>query len=140
MSEPQIDSAQPMQMDLPMPQVNLPLSLAGKPYLGGSMKGLKKRKLKKPKIDTGVVPTLRVPPVYPMRALRSGIEGVVTVEFTIATDGSVRNAVVVKSKPPKIFDDAVLKAIAKWKYNPDIVNGKPAQKRARQDVKFKLQR
>lgn len=140
MAEPQIDSAQPMHMDLPIPQVNLPLSLAGKPYLGGAMKGLKKRKPARPKIDTSVVPTLRVPPVYPMRALRSGIEGVVTVEFTIATDGSVRNAIVVKSKPPKIFDQAVLKAITKWKYNPDIINGKKTEKRARQDVKFKLQR
>lgn len=139
MTEPQFDnSPKQLQMELPLPEINVPLSLTGKPYLGGFAKG--NRKPFRPKIDTGVVPTLRIPPVYPVRALRSGIEGVVTVEFTIATDGSVKNAVIVKAKPPGIFNDAVLKAIAKWKYNPDIVNGKPAEKRARQDVKFKLQR
>jgi periplasmic protein TonB len=144
MSEPQIESAQPMQMVLTLPSINLPLSLSGTPYLGDAMKSrLKGKPARKParfKIDTSVVPTLRVPPIYPLRALRSGIQGVVTVEFTIAIDGSVKDAVVVKSKPPKIFDSAVLKAISKWKYNPDIVNGNPIEKRARQDVKFKLKR
>ena len=94
----------------------------------------------KPKFDANVVPTLRIPPVYPPRALRSGIEGIITVEFIIATDGSVKDAVIVKAKPPKIFDRAVLKAITKWKFNPDIVDGQAVEKRARQDVKFKLQR
>lgn len=144
MTEPQIETTQPMQMDLTLPAIDIPLSLSGTPYLGDFMKSTLKAKPAskpaRPKIDLNVVPTLRVPPVYPLRALRSGIEGVVTVEFTIATDGSVKDAVVIKAKPPKIFDGAVLKAISKWKFNPDIVDGKPAEKRARQDVKFKLQR
>jgi protein TonB len=65
---------------------------------------------------------------------------VVTVEFTIGVDGSVKDPKIVKANPPKIFDKAVLKAITRWKFNPDMVNGKPVEKRARQDVKFKLQR
>lgn len=144
MVEPQIESPQPMKADLAPPDINMPLSLSGTPYLGDFMKRSIKAKPggkpARPKIDTNVVPTLRIPPIYPLRALRSGIEGVVTVEFTIAIDGSVKNAVVVKAKPPKIFDNAVLKAISKWKYNPDIIDGKPTEKRARQDVKFKLKR
>ena len=144
MPEPQIKQAQTMQMDIALPEIDIPLSLSGTPYLGDFMKSTRKRnpvsKPAKPKIDINVVPTLRIPPVYPARALRSGIEGLVTVEFTIATDGSVKDAVIVKAKPPKLFDRAVLKAIAKWKFNPDIVDGTPVEKRARQDVKFKLQR
>lgn len=138
--EPQIKNVQPMKMDLPLPKINLPSSLSGTPYLGDSMKSMGLGKSGKPKFDSNVVPTLRVPPVYPLRALRSGIEGVVTVEFTIAVDGSVKDTVIVESTPPEIFDSAVLKAITKWKYAPDIVNGKPVEKRARQDVKFKLKR
>lgn len=138
--EPQIKNAQPTKMDLPLPKINLPSSLSGTPYLGDSMKSIGPGKSGRPNFDNNVVPTLRVPPVYPMRALRSGIEGVVTVEFTIAVDGSVKNTVIVKSTPPEIFDSAVLKAIKKWKYAPDIVNGIPVEKRARQDVKFKLKR
>ena len=62
------------------------------------------------------------------------------VEFIIAIDGSVKNPVIINAKPPKIFDSAVLKAISKWKYNPDMIDGKPVEKKARQDVKFKLKR
>ncbi len=142
--EPQIEKAQTMEMDLALPEIDIPLSLSGTPYLGDFAKSTKKGsaigKPTKPVIDTNVVPTLRIPPVYPARALRSGIEGVVTVEFTIAIDGSVKDPVIVKSKPPKIFDKAVLKSISKWKFNPDMVNGKPVEKRARQDVTFKLER
>lgn len=144
MVEPQMDIPQPMKAELSPPDINMPLSLSGTPYIGDFAKGTIKAKPRgkpaRPKIDMHVVPTLRVPPIYPLRALRSGIQGVVTVEFTIAVDGSVKNPVIVKSKPPKIFDSAVLKAISKWKYNPDIVDGKPVEKRARQDVKFKLKR
>jgi periplasmic protein TonB len=142
--EPQMEKPQAMEMDLALPNIDIPLSLSGTPYLGDFAKSTKKGKgigkPGKPKIDTNVVPTLRIPPVYPARALRSGIEGVVTVEFTIAVDGSVKDPVIVKSKPPKIFDKAVMKSITKWKFNPDMVDGKPTEKRARQDVKFKLQR
>ena len=127
-----------------MPSLDVPLSISGTPYLGdfatSTRSQVKPAQAMRPKIDTNVKPTLRVPPVYPPRALRSGIEGVVTVEFTIATDGSVKDAEVVKAKPPKIFDRAVLTAISKWKFNPDIIDGKPVEKRARQDIKFTLQR
>ncbi len=144
MVEPQIEKSPPMKTELAPPDINMPLSLSGTPYIGNFMKpsitAKPVSKPARPKIDTNVVPTLRIPPIYPLRALRSGIEGVVTVEFIIAIDGSVKNAVVVKAKPPKIFDSAVLKAISKWKYNPDIIDGKPIEKRARQDVKFKLKR
>lgn len=142
--EPQIEKAQNMEMDLTLPDINIPLALSGTPYLGDFAKSTKNSKRigkpNRPKIDASVVPTLRIPPIYPSRALRSGLEGVVTVEFTITTDGSVKDAVIVKAKPPKIFNRAVLKSIAKWKFNPDIIDGKAVEKRARQDVKFKLQR
>ena len=141
--QPQLQQTQTMEMDLSVPNIDIPMSLSGTPYLGDFAKSRKKGSVgrpARPKIDTNVVPTLRIPPVYPSRALRSGIEGVVTVEFTIGVDGSVKDPEIVKAKPPKIFDKAVLKAITRWKFNPDMVNGKPVEKRARQDVKFKLRR
>lgn len=144
MAEPQIEKPQPMESRLSPPDINMPLSLSGSPYLGdfskNALKAMPRTKPSKPNIDINVVPTLRIPPVYPLRALRSGIQGVVTVEFIIAIDGSVKNPVIINAKPPKIFDSAVLKAISKWKYNPDMIDGKPVEKKARQDVKFKLKR
>ncbi|MEQ8939334.1 MAG: TonB family protein [Gammaproteobacteria bacterium] len=140
--EPQVDKPVTSQMDLPMPSQDLPLSISGTPYLGDFAAPSRPASVKpsRPAIATDVTPTLRVPPVYPPRALRSGIEGVVTVEFTISTEGTVKDAEVVTAKPPGIFNKAVLNAISKWKFDPDIVDGKPVEKRARQDIKFTLQR
>jgi protein TonB len=91
-------------------------------------------------VVSGVVALVRVPPKYPARAASRHIEGWVKVEFTIQTDGSVDNAVVVGSEPESIFDDAALTAISKWKFKEKIVNGVAVQQRAVQKLQFKLER
>jgi len=91
-------------------------------------------------VVSGVVPLVRVPPKYPARAASRHIEGWVKVEFTIQTDGSVDNAVVVGSEPEAIFDDAALTAIGKWKFKEKIVNGVAVPQRAVQRLQFKLEK
>ena len=143
MPTPEIDRPQQMDVELSTPEIDVPMSMAGEPYLGefsGSGDSSTLGRPGKPNIDSNVVPSLRIPPTYPKRALRSGIEGVVTVEFTITIDGSVKDAEIIEAKPPNIFDKSVLRAISKWKFNPDMVDGKPVEKRARQDVKFTLKK
>lgn len=90
-------------------------------------------------VVSGVVPLLRVPPNYPPRASSRHIEGWVTVEFTINTDGSVDDAVVVGSDPEAIFDEAALIAIGKWKFKEKNVNGVAVTQRAVQRLQFKLE-
>jgi len=90
-------------------------------------------------VVSGVMPLLRVPPKYPARAASRHIEGWVKVEFTIQTDGSVDDAVVVGSDPEGIFDDAALTAIGKWKFKEKIVNGVAVTQRAVQRLQFKLE-
>jgi periplasmic protein TonB len=90
-------------------------------------------------VVSGVVPLVRVPPKYPARAADRHIEGWVKVEFTIQTDGSVENAVVVSSEPENIFDDAALTAISKWKFKEKIVNSVAVTQRAVQRLQFKLE-
>lgn len=70
--------------------------------------------------DRDVVPLVRINPDYPQRALSRGLEGWVQVQFTISETGAVINPIVVDSMPKGIFDDAALKAIARWRYNPKI--------------------
>ena len=72
--------------------------------------------------DRDTIPLVRVPPDYPQRALSRGLEGWVQVQFTITGTGSVTDAVVVKSSN-KIFEEAALKSIARWRYNPKIEGG-----------------
>ena len=84
------------------------------------------------------MPLVRVPPRYPGRAARLQIEGSVTVEFTITTDGSVTEPVIIKSDPPKVFDRAALQAIVQWKFKPRVENGREIESRASQRIEFAL--
>ncbi len=92
-------------------------------------------------IDSGVVPLLEVRPIYPRRAQARNIEGDITVEFTVQTDGSVDDAVVVSTEPEGIegiFDDAALTAISKWKFKAKTVNGIAVTLRATKKIHFNL--
>jgi protein TonB len=73
--------------------------------------------------DRDVIPLVRIAPDYPPRALSRGLEGWVQVQFTITATGTVKDAVVVNAEPKNIFDDAALKAIARWRYNPRVDGG-----------------
>ena len=76
-----------------------------------------------PVANADILPLVTIPPEYPPRALSRGVEGWVRVEFTISIYGTVKDAVVVDSEPPGVFDDSALQAISRWRYNPRIVNG-----------------
>jgi protein TonB len=91
-----------------------------------------------PKISTSVIPLERIPPKYPARAANRHIEGWVKIEFTITTNGTVEDAVVVEAQPGEIFDDAALKAINQWTFKEKIVNGVAVEQRAVQTLQFKL--
>jgi protein TonB len=73
--------------------------------------------------DRDVIPLVRIAPDYPPRALSRGLEGWVQVQFTITATGTVKDAVVVNAEPKNIFDEAALKAIARWRYNPRVDGG-----------------
>jgi protein TonB len=73
--------------------------------------------------DTDVLPLVRIPPEYPPRALARGITGWVRVQFTISATGSVKDAIVVAADPERVFDDAALAAILRWRYTPRFVEG-----------------
>jgi protein TonB len=73
--------------------------------------------------DRDVIPLVRIAPDYPPRALSRGLEGWVQVQFTITATGTVKDAIVVNAEPKQIFDDAALKAIARWRYNPRVEGG-----------------
>jgi len=90
--------------------------------------------------DRDVIPLVRINPDYPQRALSRGIEGWVQVQFTITETGSVTDASVVASEPPGIFDDAAIKAILRWRYNPKMEEGVPVSRIGMQTIlRFNLE-
>ena len=64
-----------------------------------------------------------VAPVMPPEAVQANIRGVVIVEVVIAPDGAVRDAKILRSIP--LLDRAALDAVAKWRYEPTLLNGVP---------------
>lgn len=70
------------------------------------------------------LPIMRVTPVYPSRASRRGTEGWVELAFTITTTGATENVRVVAEEPPGVFGRAAMKAVRKWKYKPQVIDGK----------------
>ena len=142
LAQPDVPKPEQVKMNVPSPDINVPFAIDGVPYLGDYLKSSTGSKMTTviPEIATDVVPTTRIEPLYPPRALRAGVEGSVTVEFTIATDGSVKDMEIIKAEPSSIFDQAVLQAVRRWKFTPEIVDGKAVEKRARQDIKFTLKK
>ncbi len=84
-------------------------------------------------IDTGgtiqiareLTPLVRIPPRYPERALANKTEGYVTLRFTVTETGSVADPEVISSDPPGYFDRYAIRAVLKWKYQPQLADGKP---------------
>lgn len=64
---------------------------------------------------------------YPEAARRAGTEGKVKVRYDIGIDGAVRNAVVIGSEPPGVFDETALKTVRSWKFTPRRENGRAAE-------------
>jgi TonB family protein len=64
-----------------------------------------------------------VTPLYPLNARRLGFEGVVIIEATTDLKGRVAKTKVLKSVP--FLDQAAVKAIKQWVYEPFVINGRP---------------
>jgi protein TonB len=64
-----------------------------------------------------------VAPEYPALALAARREGTVILEAVLDTDGSVRDARVLRSIP--LLDAAALEAVQQWRFTPTLLNGEP---------------
>ncbi|WP_100655731.1 energy transducer TonB [Alteromonas flava] len=77
--------------------------------------------------DGEATPIVRIDPKYPVQAARDGKEGWVKLQFTINEVGGVEDIVVLEAEPKRLFDREARRALAKWKYRPKIVDGKPVK-------------
>ena len=78
--------------------------------------------------DREAVPLVRINPTYPPRAAANGTEGWVRVQFDITAAGAVANVVAVESEPGTVFDAAAVDAVARWRYNPSVMNGEAVER------------
>jgi protein TonB len=90
---------------------------------------------------TGAPPAVEPPtllhktdPQYPRLASQMRIVGTVRVEFTVGTDGRVRDPRALSG--PTLLRDAAVDAVKSWTYKPARVNGHSVQAPTTIDVKF----
>ncbi|WP_194755290.1 energy transducer TonB [Aliidiomarina indica] len=75
--------------------------------------------------DGDAQPIVRVEPRYPPAAARDGIEGWVRLRFTIDETGGVTDIEIIDAQPRRIFDQEARRALARWRYAPKVVDGRP---------------
>ena len=78
-------------------------------------------------VGTFARPIDRKPAVYPRRAQQRGQEGWVDVSYVVQPDGTVTDPIVDDSSGIREFENAAIKAVKQWKFEPATVNGKPVE-------------
>ena len=75
--------------------------------------------------DGDYLPLVAIAPQYPTRAAQRGIEGWCLVSFTVDGLGNVveDSIEVVDAEPPNIFDRSSVRAAARFKFQPRVVDG-----------------
>jgi protein TonB len=108
--------------------------------LGGATQGISKENFvfESYELDQTARPMVKTPPVYPYKARQDGVEGVVQVKIKVLQDGSVGEVLIVDSRPKDVFDDAVLAAVPRWRFEPGKVGGKPVTSWVVTALHFKL--
>jgi len=66
--------------------------------------------------------TREVPAIYPDAAKAAGIQGTVSFEMTISTDGEPRD-IRLLSSPDACLTESALEAVRQWRYEPTLLNG-----------------
>ncbi len=90
-----------------------------------------------PRRSPGPIATRTVAPKYPVNARIAGKQGYVVVDFSITDDGRVSNISIADSWPRRTFDNAAIRAIKGWRFDPASVAAVP-QTRFKQRFDFDL--
>lgn len=77
-------------------------------------------------------------PMYPYRAKRLGIEGMVRIRFLVNRAGSTDLFKILQSEPAGEFDKVVEKTIKRWKFKPAKREGQVVETWMETTIEFKL--
>jgi len=91
-------------------------------------------------LDRPLIPLAKIPPIYPMRAMRRGIEGWVKIRFLVNAKGRVEHPQIIDSDPEGIFEKSVINCVTQWRFKPGTVEGHPVNTMAETTIRFKLEK
>ena len=80
--------------------------------------------------------TREVGPTYPKEALKNLTSGWVDLEFTVAKDGTVKDVQVIGAEPARLFNDAAVNAMRRWRFEPVLRSGESVEVRAKLRMRF----
>ena len=119
------------QIAMRMPNITPDLSLANSSLLGDAQVGMGFG-------DGDVIPLVRMPAQYPSKAKRRNIEGFVKARLEINALGTVDSVEIIDSKPKGVFERSAIRALYKYKFKPQIINGKPQAQTVTQTLDYVL--
>lgn len=119
------------QIAMRMPNISPDLSLANKSLLGDAQIGMGFG-------DGDVIPLVRMPAQYPSKAKRRNIEGFVKARLEINELGTVDSVEIIDSKPKGVFERSAIRALYKYKFKPQIIDGKPQPQTVTQTLDYVL--
>ena len=80
--------------------------------------------------------TRTVSPEYPDSARKKKIEGWVEVAFTVTPSGTVEDVQIRNASPADVFEEAAVRAIKQWRFEPVVRNGEKVSQRAMTRLRF----
>jgi protein TonB len=119
------------QIAMSMPSISPDLSLANRSLLGDAQIGMGFG-------DGDVIPLVRMPAQYPSKAKRRNIEGFVKARLEVNIQGTVDAVEIIDSEPRGIFERSAIRALYKYKFKPQIIDGKPQPQSVTQTLEYTL--
>lgn len=89
-------------------------------------------------VDQRPVSLAALKPNYPYRAKRMGIEGYVTVQFLVDSNGRTHELKILASTPEGVFDESVRKTVPRWRFKPGRKAGRPVDTWVEMTIRFEL--
>jgi protein TonB len=74
---------------------------------------------------------------FPARAVNTGQQGFVIVEFTLNADGSAADVTVAEASPPGVFDKSATDAVSRGRFDVAALGESKQPRRARLRVVFR---
>jgi protein TonB len=119
------------QIAMRMPNITPDLSLANKSLLGDAQIGMGFG-------DGDVIPLVRMPAQYPSKAKRRNIEGFVKARLEVNAQGTVDSVEIIDAKPRGVFERSAIRALYKYKFKPQMIDGKAQAQTVTQTLEYTL--
>ena len=130
--EPELVMPLPPSQNLPAPEFNIDVGLITPSGPGFQMSFNAGELDQPPRI------ILRIPPLYPYKAKRMGVEGYVKVRFLVDEKGKVSRISILDSSPEGMFEQSVLNMLPSWKFEPGKIMGDKVSSWVEIPVRFEL--